>query len=324
VCLRYICLFVTAACWAVNAEPATWAGMMLQGRSLQNQSRFREAKAVFESALQEAQRGPGSAVMQAQSLLELALVKVDLGGMEEAARLCERAASILVKASGEDDPLLQIVRTKLAELYLDSGQIATAAKILRRVVAVQSRTSQAATLQGARALDALACVYARQRRFPAAEKLERQSLSFLETREGSGDLSLAIGNLHLSMILDATGRAADGLPYAERAAQLLKRLPDVQPFLQADSARNLASLYLSVGRREEAEPASRQAVDLVERIYGPDHVYTGWMLLARAAILRRLDRKPEATVAQQRGQRILSEQAQRNHLGDTVPLNALR
>ena len=86
---------------------------------------------------------------------------------------------------------------------------------------------------------------------------------------------------------------------------------------------NLASLNVSLGHPEEAESASQQAVDLVARFYGPDHVHAGWMLLGRAAVLRRLNRKEAARAPQQQGERILAAQRQFNRLSDTVPYSTL-
>jgi hypothetical protein len=45
------------------------------------------------------------------------------------------------------------------------------------------------------------------------------------------------------------------------------------------------------------------------------------MLLARAAVLRRLDRKKEARVIQKQGESILRE-SRGNQLGETVPVEA--
>jgi tetratricopeptide (TPR) repeat protein len=322
VCLRNLCLFALAS-FAAQAQRAAWTEAMSEGRSLQNQGRFREAADLFQNALQEAERPPRSPARQAAALYQLATVNADLGSVEKAARHAQRAASILTKNVGADDPLLQTVRTELAELYINSRQYSTAESLLKQIVATQSRASQTASLPGARALDALACVYGMQKKRAAAEKLERQALSFLETLQGSGELSLAIVSLHLAMILDSMKRPAEALPYAERAAELLKQLPDPHPYLEAEVAMALASLYVSIGRRNEAEPKARQAVELVERVYGPDHPYTAWIWLSRAAVLRRLDRKYEAAAAQKQGQRILADRGQSDRLGDTVPFNAL-
>ena len=61
---------------------------------------------------------------------------------------------------------------------------------------------------------------------------------------------------------------------------------------------------------------------MVESFYGPNHLQTAWMLLAHAAVLRRIDRKQEARVIQKRAELILRE-AGKNYLEETVPVEAL-
>ena len=65
---------------------------------------------------------------------------------------------------------------------------------------------------------------------------------------------------------------------------------------------NLASLYAAEGRTEAAYEVNQEALSLAIRIYGPKHLYSGWLWLARAAILRKAHRKPEAKEAQHRGE----------------------
>jgi len=125
------------------------------------------------------------------------------------------------------------------------------------------------------------------------------------------------------MLLNSRGRAADALPYAERAMAIFKTLPEPQPYLESTARMSLAAIHVGVGRREEAAAESEQAVRQLEAFFGPDHPQTGWALLAHAAVLRRLNWKQQARGPQERGDRILEKYRQQNHLGDTVPLEAL-
>lgn len=125
------------------------------------------------------------------------------------------------------------------------------------------------------------------------------------------------------MLLNSRGRAADALPYAKRAMVIFKALPDPQPYLESAARLSLASIYVGVGRRDEAAAESEQAVRTLEAFFGPDHPQTGWALLAHAAVLRRLNRKHQARGPQERGDRILEKDRKQNHLRETVPLEAL-
>jgi len=218
-----VCLFVLLWALAASAEPAPeLAEKIRQGRSLQSQGRFAEAESRFESVLQETERLPGQADLQATALSHLASVEIDLGRLEEASRLCERAISILIKSAGEADGRVQTLRTELAGLYVESGQSTTAEKLLRRIIAFQVSQAQTATPQAAFALDVLACLYARRKNLAVAEAAERQSLSVLEALPNPDLTSVALGNLHLSIFLNSRKRAAEALPYAERASTNVK------------------------------------------------------------------------------------------------------
>ena len=320
-----VCLYLSFLSMAASAEQSSsdLVENILEGRALQMQGRFQEAKLRFESALREAERAPEKADTLTMALSNLASVQIDLGRMDEAARLCERAISILIKTAEEADSRVQRLRTELAALYLASGQDSTAEKLLRQTVALQARTSQTATPEGAYTLDVLACFYARRNKLALAEKTERQALSVLEAISGSGSLSIGESSLHLSVFLNSRKRAVDALPYAERAMATFKALPEPQPFLESGARMSLASIYAGLGRGDEARTESEGAVRQFEAFFGPDHPETGWALLAHAAVLRHLNWRREARAAQEMGNRIVEANRKQNHLGDTVPLETL-
>jgi hypothetical protein len=112
------------------------------------------------------------------------------------------------------------------------------------------------------------------------------------------------------------------LPYAERARTIFQALPLPEPPMEAAADMSLASIHASLGRRGEAEAESERAFRVVESFYGPNHPQTAWMLLAHAAVLRRIDRKQEARVIQKRAERILRDSG-KNYLEETVPVEAL-
>ena len=318
-----VCLLVSVLSVAARSEmPTKWVEDMRQGLSLQSQGRFAEAKSRFESALREVEQPPGQADLQAATLSRLASVEIDLSRLEEASRLCQRAISILVQSVGEADARVQSLRIELAGLYVESGQTTTAAKLLHKIIAFQASNAQTASAEGAFALDVLATLYARRKKLAAAEAAERQSLSVLEALPAAHVAAVAVGDLHLSIFLNSGKRAAEALPYAERAKTIFETLPLPEPPMEAAADMSLASIHASLGRRGEADAESERAFRVVENFYGPNHPQTAWMLLAHAAVLRRIDRKQEARVIQKRGERILRE-AGKNYLGETVPVEAL-
>jgi eukaryotic-like serine/threonine-protein kinase len=318
-----VCLSVSLLALAARAEqPAEWTDNIRQGRTLQSEGRFEEAERRFQAALHLAERLPGEADLEAITLSDLASVKMDLGQLQEAARLCERAISVLARSAGKSDARVQAMRSELAALYLEAGQAGTAEKLLRNVVVAQPGGTPAASTEAAFALDVMACLYARKKKPAAAEAAERRSLAVLEALPHPDNASLAVGNVHLSIFLNSRNRAAEALPYAERGLTLLQAIPKHQEILEAGALMSLASIHAGLGRPDEAEQESQHALETTERFYGPHHVQTAWVLLAHAAVLRRLDRKDAARQFQKRGEGILKEKAN-SRLGQTVPLEAL-
>jgi hypothetical protein len=274
-------------------------------------------------ALHEAESAPEDADQQVTALSNLASVAIDMSRMEEAAQLCQRAIAIVVKMAGEADPRVQALRAELAGLYLNRGEVSTAESLLRETIARAAKAPKTGSLETAFALDVLACLYAKQKKMALAEKTERQALAIWESRPDSETLSLATANLHLSFFLNFRKKAAEALPHLEHAIAVLRALPEPQPALEAAASMSLAYIYASLGLRSEAVQESARGVRLAENFYGQAHPQTGSMLLAHAALLRRLNRKQEARVAQKQGERIVAEDRGQNRLGDTVPLEAL-
>jgi hypothetical protein len=121
-----VCLYLSLLSIAASAEQSSEIENILEGRALQMQgSRRRRYDLSRHFARRNVSRNSN-----------LASVQIDLGRMDEAARLCERAISILIKTAGEADSRVQRLRTELAALYLESGQDSTAEKLLRQTVAV--------------------------------------------------------------------------------------------------------------------------------------------------------------------------------------------
>lgn len=287
------------------------------GIALKNQGRFRDAEGQFQFALRLAQVKPDSAALQATALYFLATVNEDLGRVDNALRFCGRAESVLQKAFGPDDARLLKVRMKIATLYLAYGQLDASEKVLQRVVAAQSGASVGAGREVAETLDALATLYTHKKKFAIAEQYARRAIPILEGLKGA-ELQLATTNVHLASILDSRGRPLEALVYAERSVEILNRAPDAEPVARAEAQMNLALLYAAIGRRTEADQSSQEAMSLVQRVYGRDHPYSGWMLMARARLLRRLRRKGEARLADQEGRLIVKASGQMEQAGGTV------
>src|SRR5262249_48341597 len=147
------------------------------GQILQTQGRFTEAEHVFQEAIDVAMSS-ASADAQITALSNLASVEVDLSRYDEAARIYQKAIGLLANDPVASRERIRILQIRLAELYLEAGQIDIAEKLVLPFVA-GDKTGRAPLSSEAYAWDVLACLHAGKNRFEDAVAAERQSLSLL-------------------------------------------------------------------------------------------------------------------------------------------------
>ena len=105
--------------------------------------------------------------------------------------------------------------------------------------------------------------------------------------------------------------------YAESEKLLLFALKEAEKFGEQDprlatSLNNLAALYQAQGKYAEAEPLSRRALAIWEKVLGPDHPNVATALGNYAKLLRKTNRKAEAAKLEARAQAIRAKHAQKN------------
>ncbi len=318
-----VCAFIAVASALSAAATASDVSEALkQGRQLQSQGRLVEAEQRFETALRGAGERPDQIDSQVTALGNLASVDIDLGLLDKAASRYQDAVAILVKTSGPDGRQITELYLQMAELYLESGQTSTAEKILRNVVPREYRPAMHRDYSSALALDLMACVYAHKKKPDRAEKMERESLSILGELSNGAEAALAIGYMHLATFLESRKIPNEALHYAERSLALLRMLPEPQPAMEAAADITLASILASLSRKGAAETAATAGYKLAERYYGPNNPRTATILLAEAAIMRRIGQKQEARVADWEARRILADNGNGPQI-QTVPADAL-
>lgn len=308
------------------AQPSQWTEAIEQGKALQNQHRFSEAEIQFRAAVQAAERlrdfAPEYAKRQAVALYYLASVEEDLGKMDSAAEFCNRAIAILSRVAGESDPDLQSIRIELADIYLQANQLSTAEKLLRQTLSAQSQAGQTRSLTAGLAWDALGALYAHQKKLDASEDAARRAVGILDELKLPDAKAVATAHMDYAIILSRRGHHAEALAETERTAEMARSSQGIPPLLESTILANLAFLYAEDQRTEAADEASQEAIDLVARIYGPDHFSCGWLWLARGEVLRKLHRQPEAKEAERRGHKILGA-SNLPGIANTVPFSTL-
>jgi tetratricopeptide (TPR) repeat protein len=315
------CLFLVIVSAVSGATSTSEVSELLQqGQVLQSQGQFIEAEQRFQAAVNKANAVSQPSTAQVAALANLANVEIDLGRTDTAARLYNRGIGILRNGNTGNTLLIEELSLRLAELYLEAGQAATAGKLVDRVIGSQQSRHASPRWADAFARDLRAGVYAYQKKLPQAERMEREAISIFDALNCRNDPEYGVAMVHLAMFLNLRKHPADALPYAQRALATLSAIPVRPVIIEADAKITLASIYSRLGRAGEARASVQEARAMVEDHYGPDHPSTGRVLLAEAAVLRTIGEKTTARIAQARGRKILAAGAT---IGVTATVPAL-
>lgn len=280
--------------------------LLHQGQVLQSQGRFREAEEQFQLAVNvsAALQRPNT---EAAALSNLANVEIDLGHPDMAARLYNRAIAVLRSVTEDSTVAVEEMSLRLVELYLESGQTATAGRLVDHVIAAQEARQSGPSRANAFACDLRAGVYAYSRKPRDAERMERKAIAVFEAANSQNDPEYAVAVLHLAVFLKAGKRPAEALPYAQRAVALLGSLA-VRPIsIEANAMITLASIHAQLKQAAEARANVEEARAMVEGYFGADHPRTGRTLLAAASVLRAIGDNKAARGIQARAERIMAE-----------------
>ena len=120
--------------------------------------------------------------------------------------------------------------------------------------------------------------------YTMASALATRALSEAAVQEGQDSLATAsvLSLLGASLLADA--EFSEAQRNFEQAIAILESATDVEPSSLANAYNNLAEAYRQQGRDGEALPLYAQALELVERAYGPSHEETGRAAAALASM----------------------------------------
>jgi tetratricopeptide (TPR) repeat protein len=116
----------------------------------------------------------------------------------------------------------------------------------------------------------LGVVYGKLGRFYQAEQTTRRALDLMEDGGGSHP-GLALGYANLAAIYIEEQRFPHAKVHLEKALSLYRETPDSRPFDLVVILNNLAETERCLGRLKEAGRLYEEALELLERDFGPSH-----------------------------------------------------
>lgn len=174
------------------------------------------------------------------------------------------------------------VLSGLAMLYLDSGRLAEAESVARRVLALETARSGANSAETAYALGLIGSTLSRMQRHDEAQRDLREAVRISGAALGREHPQTARLRANLAAAMIAGGRAAAAEPLL-RSAEITLRAALGEGHMEVAILRhNLGTLYLQQRRLALAESELTSALHSWERLFGersPYYVQTGNLLI---------------------------------------------
>jgi tetratricopeptide (TPR) repeat protein len=334
----------SAALINAQAPSSEWLPLNHEGLRLSKIPDYAAAEQAFRSALAEAERFGEQDSRFAETLSNLAVIRREQGDLDQAEKLIRRAVELREKYAGADsrelawalnnlgailhaagrdaeaDPVLRrallIAETAgddkligpilngLGLSLMDQGEAARAEPVLRRALAIFEKSSGSDSLEVGRAANNLGMLYCLNREYAKAETELRRALQLYEKHVDPEHPFLAVTLNNLFTILADEKRFDEGEPYLRRALAICEKTCEGTARLASMHA-GLATLEASRGNYQAAAKLLEGAIEVQERMLGPNHPQLAMSLASYSEVLRHLHQKAEAKRAANRANAIL-------------------
>lgn len=259
--------------------------------------RTKEAEALIRRALEGQRRTFGAdSPESATALHNLALNLMEQERMEEAEEMLVASIAVLERTRGSNHPSLAAAQLNLGALFERTGRFADAETRYRAALDVRLRAFDRRTVPVASVMGRLGSVIHAQGRSAEAIPLMEEAVEVQRRRpDGRGappSLLYDLGRAYFD-----ADRAADAVaPLREAIATSRRVLPGSYAH-EANAVVALGASLMELGRYSEALAAADELHSLAGATGDAGEEVVAMMDLARATILRRLERYPEATRA---------------------------
>lgn len=215
------------------------------------------------------------------------------GDYAEAIQMARKALRTAEKAFGRDDPRTTNARSALGAAYLEVGDRAAAAPLLREAMAALERFEPENTAATACVLGDLAqAVNDRSE----AERLARRALELAERVHGPDHPATGLAVNNLGALLREQGRTEEAEPLMRRALHVRERTEGMASPLTAQSLCTLGMIAADRGDMSIAESLVRSSLDRRRAVLAKGHpeIAESCLALARVLLVFGKDRADEA------------------------------
>jgi CHAT domain-containing protein/Tfp pilus assembly protein PilF len=280
---------------------------MIAAMQLAQSLRFEEGlKSAREAERAVVAAGGADSIDHAETLKFQAEFLWQLGSLNEAARVGERALRIFETTTGRDSAYVAYALNDLAANYSMVGRPEDAERLYTRALAIKEKTLGRNGTALVSTLNNLAMMLIGQKKYTEAIRYVDRAVQILNrTRDTYNLTSFTMSTLALAHFQAGHLDEAERL-YRDAITRSVKTTGQESPGVSGAYVP-LAEIHAAHGRTQVAEDDFKHALALTEA-YGPDHPQVAYALTHFAAFLRKEGRWDEALGADRRATFIVEKQ----------------
>jgi len=286
---------------------AGWTQHLAAANAAMRAGDYANAAPLYETALHEARTLGNTSAAVAHVLDDLGPFYGETGDFTRAESVLKEALKIWRLRLGPDDPALSRPVSRLADTYIEAGQLDKAERLelgkwVDRVRSLPRNAQEIVPL-----LQDIGLIESRRGRLAKARPLFEEAIEKIRDGALSGTEyhALTLNNFGLACL---HGRKyAEAIDHFTASAALWEHICGSDCLSRGVAEFNLGAAYEGAGRLPEAETHIQTAIRIAEARIGPDNLRTGVMLQAYARLLRKNHRKEESRAMASRAARIMNE-----------------
>ncbi len=258
-------------------HPETEAAILLSlGQIYHELGEYAKSEPHFRKAYEISRKmGPEFDADRLQAMTELGHILAHLERVDEGIPILLEASESSRKLLGVGHDISLMSSRYLAGLQRAKGRQAEAEALLKRVIEDARREGRESTCsESLNAMTELGVLLARQKRYPEAERMLRDSVE-LKGRSLGPDHPDTLANQHaLASTLLSEGRPEEAEAIARRTLEKQRRVLGPEHPYTVRTFGLLADALLAQNRRDEAESLLRESLEIQRHALGPDDPVT--------------------------------------------------
>lgn len=275
-------------------DPATLRARSLQASAMLDGARPREAHALLEATLGQAQALPAEGEQRIK--MELLLAEA-VGGMGDRPKSLAMQQALHARAAaslGEDDPLTLRVLNNVGINLARTGDLAGGRALFEKLYSLRTRVLGAEHDDTLAAMSNLAIMRVMSGDGEAAVDLQRRLVAVQSRRLGNEHPTTLSQRGNLANMLQDMGRLDESEAMTREVLEARIRVLGTDSGDAMRSRLNLAALLVRRERYEEALALEDIVIEGRTRVLGPRHPDTIFILVNHAGSLSRAGRREEA------------------------------